>query len=74
MKTKAKEQDGLMQKVFPQQLNTPCALTTVIKVTGLSLHFSLMMVALMISNSDGLQSLKRIRAVASENRNISHTD
>lgn len=45
MKTKAKEQDSLMQKMFPQQLNTPCALTTVIKVTGLGLHFSLMMVA-----------------------------
>lgn len=68
METKAKEQDSLMQ------LNTPCALTTVMKVTGLGLHFSLMMVALMISNSDGLQSVKRIRAVASENRNISHTE
>lgn len=74
MKTKAKEQDSFMQKMFPQRLNTPCSHTTVVKVPGLDLHFSLMMVALMIPNSDGLQSVKRIRDVASENRNRSHTE
>lgn len=69
---KAQEQDSLGQKMFLQQLSTPCFHGAVVKAPLPGSQFPLMMVALIIANRDRLQSVKRIRAVMSENRNVSH--
>lgn len=53
---KAKEQDSLREKMFLQQLSTPCFHGTVVKVPVSGSQFSLMMVALIIANRDRLQT------------------